>query len=44
MLEILQHKNIEKLYLVIILLYQARAYETWVDSRDQTIVVSEVGL
>ena len=43
MLEILQQKNIEKQYLVIILLYRARDSETQVGSRYQPIVVSEVG-
>ena len=43
-IEILQHKNTEKQYIVIILLYRAQASKTQVDSRDQPIVVSEVGL
>ena len=37
MLEILQHKNTERQYLVIILLYRARASEPHFDSRDQPI-------
>ena len=43
-LKILQEKNTEKQYLVIILLYRAQSYEPQVDSRDQLIVVNEVGL
>ena len=43
MLKILKYKNKEKQYLVIILLYRARASEPQVDLRDQPIVVSEVG-
>ena len=39
-----QQKNTEKQYLVIILLYRAQSYEPQVDSRDQLIVVNEVGL
>ena len=42
--KILQHKNREKQYLVIILLYRAQSSEPQVDSRDQPIVVNEVGL
>ena len=44
MLKILQYKNTQKQYLVIILLYQAQASEPEVDLRDHLIVVSEVGL
>ena len=40
----LQEKNTEKQYLVIIFFYRAQSYEPQVDSRDQLIVVNEVGL
>ena len=36
--------NTEKQYLVIISLYRARPSEPQVDSRDQPIVVSDIGL
>ena len=44
MVEIFTSQKYLKKNLVIILSYQAQASETQVDSRDQTIVVSEVGL
>ena len=44
MLEMVQHKNTEKKNLVIISLYRVQASEPQVDSKDQPIVVSEVGL
>ena len=42
--KVLHHKNIETHYLVLILSYRVRASEPQVDSRDKTIVGSEVGL
>ena len=40
----LQHKNTEQQYIVIISSHQVQASEPRVNSRDQLIVVSEVGL